>query len=185
MNAPFNEDTSLFNVTNHLKRLFMIVDLFYLEYDRHDSLHSVTDCQNLSYTYFLKALPGIKAGMDIFFTAYSDRLKAFHIINASPGLEKVFNGFKSFLPAKIADRFFVHSSIDELIQILGEDATCTDFGGKGPSYSECDEYTTKLIEKHRKWFLEQDDITVNDQLRRKTNNHVEEMKGSFRKIEVD
>ncbi|CAH0391429.1 unnamed protein product [Bemisia tabaci] len=183
--GSFNPDTTGFDIWEHMKYGFMIVDTFYLEHDRHQYCMSITDCRNLSYAFFLKALPGIKTGIDIFFTAYSDRLKAFHIINAPAGVEKVLNGFKSFLPAKIADRFFVHSSPKELLQVVDENVVCSDFGGKGPRLAEYDEYTVNLMKKHRQWYLGQDDVTTNEDLRRKTPSQIEELKGSFRKLEVD
>lgn len=47
------------------------------------------------------------------------------------------------------------------------------------------EHTIKLVEKYKDWFIEQGNISSNEQLRRKGENQVEEMKGSFRKLEVD
>ncbi|CAH0392963.1 unnamed protein product [Bemisia tabaci] len=182
-----SQDTSIFDIKDNLKLLFMITDLYYLERDRHQHSLTIVDCSELSYTHFLKSLPWLKTGMEIFFTAYSDRLKAYHVINAGPGIDRVLNGFKSFLPKKIAERFFVHPSTKDLVRMVDENVVPCDLGGKGPRLAEYDDYTAKLLEKHRDWYLTQDDVASNEDMRRKAHkmDEVEQMTGSFRKIEVD
>ncbi|CAH0392663.1 unnamed protein product [Bemisia tabaci] len=181
----FSPDASIFDIQNYLKYGAMVCDLSYLEHDRHEYCMSVTDLKDYTYMHFMKALPGIKTGVDIFFGALSFRLRAIHVINCAPGLEKFLNVFKGFLPAKFAERFYVHSSTEELLKYVDEDVVCSDFGGKGPSLADYDKYTAELLEKHRKWFLEQDNMLVDDTLRRKGQKQVEEMTGSFRKLDVD
>nr|XP_018909423.1 PREDICTED: clavesin-2-like [Bemisia tabaci] len=178
-------DSGLFNATNHLRRIFMMCDLIYLEHDRHSAVMTVTDCTHLSYQHFLKGFPLVKVASDIFTAAYSERMKAFHLINTPTYINTIVEAIKKIIPEKFTSRVFVHASSDSLKEFVDEEVLCSDFGGKGPPFAEYDEHTRKLLEKHRKWFLEQDSICADERLRRKDENHIDELRGSFRKLDVD
>lgn len=94
--------------------------------------------------------------MIFFQAAMAIRLKAVHVVNVSPALEKIYAIFKPFIKAELQDlvitkytqnwnsidmwffrfQLHIHSSVDELQNYLPKDCIPKDLGGDGPSFDE-------------------------------------------------
>nr|XP_018916596.1 PREDICTED: retinaldehyde-binding protein 1-like [Bemisia tabaci] len=176
-----------FDANIYAKRVFMNYDMIVHDpSNRLTRLVSIIDLQDFSSVHALKLMSVMGTISEIFNLAYVSRTKAVHLLNfpsfASPFLEAM----KKFFPAKMTSRIRPHPPGDRtLFETVDEDVVCSDFGGKGPTLAELEDEMQKKLEKIRGWFEEEENLCSNESLRRKDFNQVEEMRGSFRKLEVD
>nr|XP_018909281.1 PREDICTED: clavesin-2-like isoform X2 [Bemisia tabaci] len=178
--AKFGPDPDLFNTNDIYKRLTMMSDAQHLEKHRRFSFAAIVDCQFLSYKHVLKTVPTMP-GMVNLVNAYTERIAEIHFISAPPFLRRSIELVKRYLPEKLSKRLFVHTAGSEsIINTTDRKVLASDFGGDGPSLAELDEQCQKLLEKHRNWFLEQDNVCA-DGFQWKT----DDMNGSFKRLDID
>ncbi|XP_018909282.2 alpha-tocopherol transfer protein-like [Bemisia tabaci] len=177
-------DPSLLNVVDFTKRVFMIADALHLEHPNLNYFEAFVDCDGLQAQHILKLSLGAGLMAEIFNKAYSERVRAIHLINAPSSMHLVVDMLRRYFPEKIGERIQAHrQSCVSFGEEVDTDVLCCDFGGKGSSLTQLEEYT--LLEKHREWFIQQDDLCADESLWRKNDDQVEELRGSFRKLEVD
>ncbi|CAH0391436.1 unnamed protein product [Bemisia tabaci] len=179
-------DPDLLNMVDFTKRIFMLTDALLVEYPDLNNFMSFVDCNGIQAQHILKTALGAGPMAEIYDKAYSERVRAIHLINAPATVHLMTDVLKRYFSQKLGDRIYTHKpgslSFGEEIDM---DVLCSDFGGRGSSLSQLEEHTQQLLEKHRKWFMQQDDICSNETLRRKDDSQIEELKGSFRRLEVD
>nr|XP_018909418.1 PREDICTED: alpha-tocopherol transfer protein-like [Bemisia tabaci]XP_018909419.1 PREDICTED: alpha-tocopherol transfer protein-like [Bemisia tabaci] len=183
----YGADASKLDATQYAKRIFMLLDSMLLnEEDRLASLISITDFRQFGLSHILKVTMVLGKIAEVFTDAYSERLRAVHLLNVPSLAEKFIETIKTFFPKKISDRFYVHSCPEKtLLAMVDKSVVSRDFGGDGPSLTDLQDSSMKEIRKQKKWFELQDEVCTNEALRRMDDKKLEEMKGSFRKLEVD
>ncbi|KAG6457311.1 alpha-tocopherol transfer protein-like [Manduca sexta] len=79
--------------------------------------------------------------LKIITVGYALRLKYIHIITPSTAANTFINLVKKMVSNKIANRFYIHKTIEPLYEYVARDKLPSDFGGHGES----------LVDNHRKW----------------------------------
>ncbi|XP_018909249.2 retinol-binding protein pinta-like [Bemisia tabaci] len=181
----FSADPEALDLRNYAKRVLMLADAMHLEKFRLRPCIVITDCQHLNYRHILKMPPHVGSLGIILNGAYTERVKAFHLINAPPFVYKMVELVKRYLPAKMGNRVQVHAMGDEFImESLDHEVLVRDYGGNGPSLAEVDDQCQQILEKHRAWFLEQDNVCADKSIKTGPYNP-DEMRGSFRRLNID
>ncbi|CAH0391433.1 unnamed protein product [Bemisia tabaci] len=179
-------NSGVVDAENSTKRWLMIFDALLLEQDRLTNYIIVVDYRNVRYSLFLKILIVLKPALEILFNAFTGRVCALHYIHASPLAYRATEFLKLNFPKRYMDRIYTHGDdYGTLRALVDERILCKDLGGRGPSFVEMEEYTQQLLERHKEWFQEQNDICSNESLRRREPDETEEIHGSFRKLAID
>ncbi|XP_026333792.1 alpha-tocopherol transfer protein-like [Hyposmocoma kahamanoa] len=120
--------------------------------------------------------------------AYPIKLKEVHIVNTSPIVERFINFVKPFLKEKIRKRIFLHKEIKDLYQYVPQDMLPEEYGGTSSTMDALQEQWTKTLITYRDWFISQDPIKVNEDLRPGKPTNYDELfgiDGSFRQLTID
>nr|XP_018909424.1 PREDICTED: uncharacterized protein LOC109038708 [Bemisia tabaci]XP_018909425.1 PREDICTED: uncharacterized protein LOC109038708 [Bemisia tabaci] len=186
MYSRFGPDPDKFDQRDTYKRSLMLADAMHLEKSRLRKYISIVDCQNLSYKHILKTLPHVHRLANLLNT-YSESLQVQHFVNAPDFLYKSIELVRRYLPEKLRVRIRIHTAgSDSIFDSIDKNALASDFGGNGASLDELDDRCQKMLEKHRAWFLQQDEVCATVGYRWKNSDEkLEEMKGSFTQLSID
>ncbi|EZA49213.1 alpha-tocopherol transfer protein-like isoform X1 [Ooceraea biroi] len=150
----------------------------------------VLDAADLSFGHVARMdLMKLKKMMYYIQEAAPVRIKALHIINTMPVVDRLFNLMKPFIKTELLDLLHFHSSLNTLMECLPIEALPNEYGGKaGPIQEIVDEHI-KLLEEFRDWFQYDERVgRVNESLR-VGKCHMTDglfgMDGSFKKLEID
>ncbi|RLU19744.1 hypothetical protein DMN91_008301 [Ooceraea biroi] len=113
----------------------------------------VLDAADLSFGHVARMdLMKLKKMMYYIQEAAPVRIKALHIINTMPVVDRLFNLMKPFIKTELLDLLHFHSSLNTLMECLPIEALPNEYGGKaGPIQEIVDEHI-KLLEEFRDWF---------------------------------
>ncbi|CAB0030981.1 unnamed protein product [Trichogramma brassicae] len=161
----------------------------------------ISECRSLGdiYIYDLSAMrvghlakltPAILKKAEVAATkAYGARIKGIHFINAPNFIDRIVTLVKSAIKPKLASRVHVHSSgLDSLYEHVPKSVLPSDYGGEQASMNELDEKWRGKLADWRDWFLKEEVLNANEDLRPGPQLDVDDLfgfQGSFRKLEVD
>ncbi|GFG36891.1 hypothetical protein Cfor_08697 [Coptotermes formosanus] len=126
------------------------------------------------YMYIQDAFPGIVA--------------ANHMVNANLVTEAFMNMSKPFLKKELANKIFVHTSLESLHEHVTKDALPKEYGGNLDSMSSYHKITVAQTEVYRDWFKEEETLRVEESRRpgkAKNTGDVFGVEGSFKKLDID
>ncbi|XP_050421508.1 retinol-binding protein pinta-like [Adelges cooleyi] len=185
------QDTNNFVTDDYTKLSYMTYDLRTAKLDTWVKDIYIIDCNNTTMNHVTPALPIVKKYMESSFAAFPVRLHEIHVINIKSFLTPFISLPLSFMKKKIADKVFVHKSIEELKNFIDPSILPLNYGGTYPKTIEeiIDDWGDELI-KHREWFMTQSSIVADNSKRPKNSNNQldyfeNSIEGSFRKLEVD
>lgn len=113
------------------------------------------------------------------------RFQRSHNVNVPRFFQPIITFLKSVLPKKLSERIHFHDSMDELHAIIPKDLLPKEFGGYADDLDTLHNLWKKKIESYRDRLIsENKKMRALDHLRSKS-NVMGELKGSFRKLEVD
>ncbi|KAK9873302.1 hypothetical protein WA026_021791 [Henosepilachna vigintioctopunctata] len=120
--------------------------------------------------------------LEIVFKAHSARVKEVHIIGKFAS--NIFSLTKTFLPSKIASRVSVHDSAEFIADILPKNCLPRDYGGELKSLNEYRDDLDQLYADHEEDLIRYLGTRAREDLRQ-GGNIMNEMQGTFKKLEVD
>ncbi|CAH0395066.1 unnamed protein product [Bemisia tabaci] len=186
MHMLWGPETGTWDMDQILKRNFMLHDVICFREDPDTvGMYCITDLSGITYQHIVKGLLGFRAVNEIMSAGYSERMKGTYYINAPHFMSSFMDILKSILPKNMAERTSILNSREEILSIFDEDVLSVDFGGNGPTFKDYEEWTQSVLEKHKSWLEEQESYCSNEALRRRGKDELEEMSGSFMKLEVD
>ncbi|XP_066908008.1 alpha-tocopherol transfer protein-like [Halyomorpha halys] len=115
----------------------------------------------LSFTFLKKFFTYIQEGNPI-------RLKAIHVVNTLPIVDKIMFMIKPFMRKELLELIHYHSSdLSEIQAALPKSCLPKDYGGDLPSITELHEKYTDWMEKMKPLFDEEEKYRINDKQNRK------------------
>ncbi|XP_032684447.1 alpha-tocopherol transfer protein-like isoform X2 [Odontomachus brunneus] len=128
-----SEDSSMFNLQDVVKYLFMITDVR-AEEDTVNNELIIWDCKHLTLGHMLKYTPSTLKKCDLCLEAYGFRFKAIYMINAPSFIGRLLSVLKMTLKAKLFNRIHVsESGIESLYEAIPKSILPMDYGGDEPS----------------------------------------------------
>lgn len=148
------------HVPQHLYRMiFMISDIRMVEEAEISGDVFVFDAAHVGLSILLKHAGGLlKKALNLAQTAYPQRLKEIHIINAHPIVNRGINLFRSFMKEKMRNRFVVHSSLESLHQYVPADVLPAEYGGSHRTVPALRDQWGKALESYALYFQQQEGV---------------------------
>ncbi|EGI59705.1 Alpha-tocopherol transfer protein-like protein, partial [Acromyrmex echinatior] len=184
-----DSDPSFYDYNNCMKKTMMLFDIQLLN-GTNDGYVFIFDVGKLSFGHVMRMNPlDIKKHLYYLQEAMPIRLKAIHILNATPAMELCMNIAKAFMKNELIDIIHFHLSLESISEYIPVDALPNEIGGKAGSTLKLAEIQLKKLEDNREWFL-LDELTkrVNEALRidkSKTGNDLFGIDGNFKKLDID
>lgn len=129
-------DPADFMPSPYVKRMFMALDLMTCEEDGRMDYVVIVDFRGFSFQHFLKLTTIAKLFMDIVENVNPALFRGAHYIHAPVFVDKVISLFKMLVKPKLRDRFYVHSSLQALYDVLGREFLPSDLGGEELTIAE-------------------------------------------------
>nr|CAD7605662.1 unnamed protein product [Timema genevievae] len=175
-----------FDTIKFIKTGIMVADLIFRSTNAL-GFQMVMDLKNISLGVIMKITPAILKKLQV--KAYPLRIKSIHLTNAPDYIDKVVSLLKFALPPKLIKRIVVHKQgFETLHDHIKPKYLPSEYGGElGPTQALWDSWTKDLISK-RDWFLEQENISSDEEKRPGKPLDQSEMfgmEGSFKKLSVD
>ncbi|XP_053617231.1 alpha-tocopherol transfer protein-like [Plodia interpunctella] len=149
----------------------------------------VLDASVATPTHFSKFTPTlVKKFLVCVQEAYPVKLKAVHVINISPLVDKIVNFVKPFIKDKIKERIFLHSDASELYKHIPKEMLPAEYGGNAGNMSDLHNAWVKKMDEYTDWFKQQEDVKANEALRPGKPTNYDELfgiDGSFRQLVID
>ncbi|KAK5647007.1 hypothetical protein RI129_005471 [Pyrocoelia pectoralis] len=175
--SNLNPDTMSFS--NVAKVIYMVLDILIKEDDRSvvSGIKTWSICKNIPSKYVIQVTPPlVKKYLTIVQNGFPIRIKELFVTECSPLFQYAYDISKLFLSKKLSERVC-------MVQV----------GKASPSNNNFRclymhmEWKAK-VESYRDWFLENEKLKSNEDLRKgtsKTSSSVFGMEGSFRKLNID
>ncbi|XP_058803431.1 alpha-tocopherol transfer protein-like [Phymastichus coffea] len=184
-----NEDASKFQPWDFFKYSFMVGDVRISECRSLGDIY-IYDLQAMRLGHLAKLTPAVLKKCEVAATkAYGARIKGIHFVNAPGFIDRIVALVKSAIKPKLAARVHVHSSgLQSLYESVPRAVLPADYGGEQPSMDELDGRWQEKLAEWRDWFLEQERLLVDEELRPGPTVNADDLfgfAGSFRKLEVD
>ncbi|XP_013184164.1 alpha-tocopherol transfer protein-like [Amyelois transitella] len=149
----------------------------------------ILDASVATPTHFSKFTPTlVKKFLVCVQEAYPVKLKAVHVINISPLVDKIVNFVKPFIKDKIKERIFLHSDSSELYKYVPKEMLPNEYGGNAGSMADLHSAWVKKMDEYTDWFKQQEDVKANEALRPGKPTNYDELfgiDGSFRQLVID
>nr|CAD7603116.1 unnamed protein product [Timema genevievae] len=155
-----------YDLNQFIKMAVMIGELLLIDSCSLD-FHAVVDLNNYSLGVIKQFTPVILKKIQVLITkAYPLRLKSIQLVNAPAFVDKLVTVLKMVLNPKLFKRIIVHTSgLGSLHDHIHPKYLPLEYGGElGPSQDIWDLWTKDLISK-RDWFLEQENISSDEEKR--------------------
>ncbi|KAG5307732.1 TTPAL protein, partial [Pseudoatta argentina] len=173
-----DSDLSFYDYNNTIKQSIMLSDIHLLN-GTNDGYVFIFDVGKFSFGHVMKMNPlDIKKHVYYLQEALPIRLKAIHILNATPAMELCMNIAKTFMKNELIDIIHFHSSLESISEYIPVDALPNETGGKAGSVHKLAEIQVKELEDNREWFI-LDELTnrVNETLRISKNKTANDLFG--------
>ncbi|KAG5336417.1 TTPAL protein, partial [Acromyrmex charruanus] len=173
-----DSNLSFYDYNNTIKQSIMLSDIHLLN-GTNDGYVFIFDVGKLSFGHVMKMNPlDIKKHVYYLQEALPIRLKAIHILNATPAMELCMNIAKAFMKNELIDIIHFHSSLESISEYIPVDALPNEAGGKAGSVHKLAEIQVKELEDNREWFI-LDELTnrVNETLRISKNKTANDLFG--------
>ncbi|XP_018371129.1 PREDICTED: alpha-tocopherol transfer protein-like [Trachymyrmex cornetzi] len=184
-----DSDPSFFDSNNCGKYSMMLCDIHLLTNGTNDGYIFIVDVSKLSFGHVMRMNPlAMKKCLYYFQEAIPIRLKAIHILNATPAMELCINIAKPFMKNELIDIIRFHS-LESISEYIPVDALPNEIGGKAGSVHKLAEIEVQKLEDNRQWFLlDESTRRVNEALRidkSKRANDLYSIEGNFKKLDID
>ncbi|XP_014233161.1 alpha-tocopherol transfer protein-like [Trichogramma pretiosum] len=184
-----SEDPAKFQPWDFFKYTFMVGDIRISECRSLGDIY-IYDLSAMRVGHLAKLTPAILKKAEVAATkAYGARIKGIHFINAPNFIDRIVTLVKSAIKPKLASRVHVHSSgLDSLYEHVPKSVLPADYGGEQASMNELDEKWRGKLADWRDWFLKEEVLNANEDLRPGPQLDYDDLfgfQGSFRKLEVD
>ncbi|KYN13834.1 Alpha-tocopherol transfer protein-like protein, partial [Trachymyrmex cornetzi] len=185
-----DSNPSFFDYNNGCKYFMMLCDIHLLTNGTNDGYIFIVDVSKLSFGHVMRINPlAMKKFLYYFQEAMPIRLKAIHILNATPAMELCMNIAKPFMKNELIDIIHFHLSLESISEYIPVDALPNEIGGKAGSVNKLAEIGVRKLEDNRQWFLlDESTRRVNEALRiskSKTANDLFGIEGNFKKLDID
>uniref|UniRef100_A0A1B6CMW7 CRAL-TRIO domain-containing protein n=1 Tax=Clastoptera arizonana TaxID=38151 RepID=A0A1B6CMW7_9HEMI len=155
-----------FIATHIYKALCMIGDIRLIEESAISGDIFIFDVQHVTMSHITRlANPQLRKILHCTQDGYPQRLKEIHLINAPPYIDKIVNMFKMFMKNKMRNRFYIHKKHDTLSNFFPVSILPEDYGGNEPSMNTMQDQWVKKLESYKEWFLKQEKIKTEEELR--------------------
>ncbi|CAG9858107.1 unnamed protein product [Phyllotreta striolata] len=148
----------------------------------------VVDCKDVRLDHLKDVTPVlIKKILFIKENVGKDLMKEVHVVNIAPHLLKFIELVKKFLKKKIADRIFVHQTIDKIYERIPKELLPRDYGGNEKSLNELWDMWKLKFDEYKWRYDELDKLKVNEELRPTPleNSDALGYYGNFKQLDVD
>ncbi|XP_075227754.1 alpha-tocopherol transfer protein-like [Lycorma delicatula] len=182
----FDTDVSKYNPTLLFKSGLMALDCHVSE-ERCRSHILIYDMQGGSIGHVASlTIPIIKKFFSSGLVGMPQRYSGFHIVNAPSIAESLISMAKSFLKDKLSKRTYVHHDMTSLHKFIPKEILPAEYGGTFPmTMNELKENTYAGLVAHREWFKQQENLVTDEKKRLSKFNSLDQIEGSFRKINID
>lgn len=166
----YTGDNTNYNVTDQTVYIFMVME-YRLKYDYTAGDRFIFDLKEKNWRHYsteLRAaslLPKIDKYVK---SAFGQRVKGIHLINAPTYIQKMLAMFKVFLPKKIMDRIIVHPTYEDLYTVIDKDILPNEYGGKEKLLQEImGDWNRELRKENVKKYLLYQETLKSDESKRK------------------
>ncbi|XP_050521608.1 alpha-tocopherol transfer protein-like isoform X2 [Daktulosphaira vitifoliae] len=170
-----------------MKVLLMSIDIRMSKLDIFKKDIYILDMKYHRLSLLLECLPHMNEMSLCLNNAFPLRTHEFHILNAPNFIGKYINILRTKFNKIISQRLYIHENIDKLKDYIDPEILPINYGGTFPKTSEelMDEWKNEVL-KNFDWVLRHNKLAVNESKRmKKSNITLENMDGSFRKLEMD
>ncbi|XP_058821159.1 alpha-tocopherol transfer protein isoform X2 [Topomyia yanbarensis] len=181
-------DPDKFHFNDVIRTFFIIADSRMIQSDvpmNNGGDIPIFDMQGFTLRHLTKVvLSSMRVYMKYTQEAHPVRLKAIHVINVTPFLDRVMCLIKPFMKRKVANMIHFHLPNSEtLFEHVPKDVLPDEYGGK-QSITKHKADWIKRIESLRDYFTDNSRWMIDDGLR-KNNNNNDVMCNTLRKLEID
>ncbi|KYQ56321.1 Alpha-tocopherol transfer protein-like protein, partial [Trachymyrmex zeteki] len=185
-----DSDLSFYDYNNCFKYGVMTSDIHFLMEGTNNGYIFIFDVSKLSFGHVTRVNPlTVKKHLYYIQEAMPIRLKAIHVLNATPAMELFMNMAKPFLKNELIKIIHFHVSLESISEYISVDALPNEIGGKAGSVHKLAEIQVKTLEDYREWFLlDESTRRVDEALRigkSKTANDLFGIEGNFKKLDID
>ncbi|XP_071448798.1 alpha-tocopherol transfer protein-like [Hetaerina americana] len=187
-----DHEPSHLHFSDVLKAFFMFADICISEDGVIPGYITIFDLKGVMLGHLPRiSLPSLKKFMVYIQDAHPVRLKAVHLINCVPFMDKILAMVKPLMKNEMINLLQLHSNgLDTLFKTIPEEIMPEDYGGKDKHTAELHADYKKLMEtKYVDWLKEEDEqLRTNEDLRigsKSTQSELFGMEGSFRKLAID
>ncbi|XP_034231247.1 alpha-tocopherol transfer protein-like [Thrips palmi] len=176
------------HVPQHLYRMiFMVSDIRMVEEPEISGDVFVFDAANAGVSMVLKHAGSLlKKALTLAQTAYPQRLKEIHIINAHPFVNRGINLFRSFMKEKMRNRFVVHSSLESLHQYVPADVLPAEYGGSCRTVAALRDQWGKALESYALYFQQQEGVKASHSNNKSSSkSSSKSVQTAFRNLSID
>ncbi|XP_046386942.1 alpha-tocopherol transfer protein-like [Ischnura elegans] len=185
-------DPSHLHFNDVLRAFFMFADICISEDGVIPGYITIFDLKGVVLGHLPKiSLPSLKKFMIYIQDAHPVRLKAVHLINCVPFMDKILAMVKPLMKNEMINLLQLHSNgLDNLFKTIPQEIMPEDYGGKDKTMAELHADYKKLMEtKYLDWMKEEEEhLRTNEDLRigsKSTSSELFGMEGSFRKLAID
>ncbi|XP_029171652.1 retinol-binding protein pinta-like [Nylanderia fulva] len=183
-----HNDSSMFDIHASIKYCSMIFETR-IEEDIVNCDVIIYDCSNLTVNHIIKYTPTILKKTDLMLESFGTRIKALYMINAPSFINLLVSMIKTVMKAKLIDRIHVYTSgAESLYGIIPRHLLPIEYGGEQSSINIISDMWQAKLKERRKWFLEQENVKVNESLRSNSVINPDDLfgvSGTFRKLNID
>ncbi|XP_012254122.2 retinol-binding protein pinta-like isoform X1 [Athalia rosae] len=187
---PNSDDYTNYDAYESAKYVLMMQD-YLMSASSSTGCIIICDHTMLTFAFVAKWTPTlIKKGEIVMKKAFAQRIKGIYIINPVRGSETVMKIAKTVMKPKLAARVLVFpgENYEGLFDYVPKSILPREYGGDERPLTELADSWAQTIEEKRDWFLEQDKLVVNENLRQGPSLKTDDLfgiTGSFRKLDID
>jgi hypothetical protein len=116
------------------------------------------------------------------------RLKGLHFFNIVPFMDKIFALMRPFMKKELMSKFYMHNSVNDLVNFIPRDCLPSDYRGTSDSASVLQEQMKIKMRHNIPFFAWEEKQTVDETVRPgkpKSVNEIFGVEGTFKKLELD
>jgi hypothetical protein len=116
------------------------------------------------------------------------RLKGLHFFNIVPFMDKIFALMRPFMKKELMSKFYMHNSVNDLVNFIPRDCLPSDYSGTSDSASVLQEQMKIKMRDNIPFFAWEEKQTVDETVRPgkpKSVNDIFGVEGTFKKLELD
>ncbi|KAJ3618117.1 hypothetical protein MTP99_006148 [Tenebrio molitor] len=116
------------------------------------------------------------------------RLKGLHFFNIVPFMDKIFALMRPFMKKELMSKFYMHNSVNDLVNFIPRDCLPSDYRGTSDSASVLQEQMKIKMRDNIPFFAWEEKQTVDETVRPgkpKSVNEIFGVEGTFKKLELD
>ncbi|XP_061723094.1 uncharacterized protein LOC133529402 isoform X2 [Cydia pomonella] len=181
-----DSNPSSFKIEEIFRNSYMVGDLR-VKYDYMLGEIWLLDLKNITLGHFLRINPMVvQRAAQMFQEGSGFRVFSIHVLNVPSIGRQIYNFFKQFIKPKLLERLMVHETLEDLHKFLPKIYLPKDYGGEDYSMDEFkDLYQKEFRSGKTLQYLLDGCKKVSDEKKRPGVNTIEELAGTFKKLNLD